>query len=290
MNTFGSIVSPFALFDKERVNSVSASSQKVSFSFVETLAFRNFCQPLNINYEIPSRSNFFPAINKEREAMRLKFVNNFENIPGYISLTPEGWSFRVYRDYFVTTIHWINQDRLKCAVLELKYFPVPNNQWKTSEHVIDVIKQYNLHTKLVATTSDSGAEMPPAIRNVKDTLNRDYAVRLTADYHVRCVCDIINRPVVNASALIKYEVEKLREMLKICRDNIATRQKFSQLAVILGETDSNRSLPSINVDTKRNPMFTMISKCYDRRLVFASSFNFPEIKDRLQKHSTIDND
>lgn len=35
-------------------------------------------------------------------------------------------------------------------------------------------------------------------------------------------------------------------------------------------------------------MFTIISQCYDRRLVFASLWNFSEFKDRLQKHYFTD--
>jgi hypothetical protein len=86
---------------------------------------------------------------------------------------------------------------------------VPHNQWTTSELILDVIKNHNLQTKLAAITTDSGAEMAPAMRHVKDALNRDYAIGLTSGYHIRCVCHIINRAVVDASALFKSEVEKL---------------------------------------------------------------------------------
>lgn len=110
--------------------------------------------------------------------------------------------------------------------------------------------QNNLHTKLVTITTNSGAEILSAMRSVKDSLNRLYDVGLTSDYHVRCVCHIINRAVVDASALIKCEVEKLQELLKICRHRIAMRQKFSQLAVMLGETDSHRNLSSMNGETR----------------------------------------
>lgn len=54
------------------------------------------------------------------------------------------------------------------------------------------------------------------MRNIKDASNLDYAVELTSDCLVRCVCHIINRAMVDASALIESEVKKLRELLKIC--------------------------------------------------------------------------
>jgi hypothetical protein len=70
--------------------------------------------------------------------------------------------------------------------------------------------------------------------------------------------------------------------------SIAIRQKFSQLAVMLGEIDSHRNLPSMDVETRWNSMFTMISECYDRRLVFQSLCKCAEFKERLQKHLITD--
>lgn len=165
---------------------------------------------------------------------------------------------------------------------------MPHNQWTTSKLVSDVINQYNLHTKLVAITTDSGAEMLPAMRSFKDALNRYVAVSLTSDYQFDCVLHNINRAVVDAFALMKSEGKKRLQFLKICRLRIAMRHKFSQLTVMLGETYSHRNLPSINVETRWNSIFIMISQCYDRRIVFVSLCNFPEIKDRIQRQNITD--
>jgi hypothetical protein len=79
------------------------------------------------------------------------------------------------RGYFVITLHSIDADwKLRSAVLEFIYFPPPHNQFSTSELVLAVLKNYNLSTKIRAVTTDSGSEMPPAMKYVRMELNRQF--------------------------------------------------------------------------------------------------------------------
>jgi hypothetical protein len=106
----------------------------------------------------------------------------------------------------VVTVHWVDETWcLKNAVLEFKYFLRPHNQHTTSDLIISILKEFNIHTRVRAITSDSGGEMVPAIKLVQSYLNSDQATNIcsNADFHMRCVFHVMNRAVVDSTALIK---------------------------------------------------------------------------------------
>jgi hypothetical protein len=71
--------------------------------------------------------------------------------------------------------------------MDFIYFPPPHNQWTTSDLVLSVVKYYGLHTKVRAVTTDSGSEMPPAMKHLRLTLKEDYDLDLKEYWHISCV-------------------------------------------------------------------------------------------------------
>ena len=54
----------------------------------------------------------------------------------------------------------------------------------------------------------------------------------------------------------------LRELLKAVRGSIAMREKFSDMAVLLGVSGTSRfSVPNLDVETRWNSLFLMIECC-----------------------------
>jgi hypothetical protein len=107
--------------------------------------------------------------------------------------------------------------------------------------VLSILKEFDISTRVRAVTTDSGSEMPAAMKHIREELKSLYKLRLDEDWHVRCVCHIINRAVVDATKLIKDEVSILRYLLKIVCNSTKVRASFGELSVTLGI--SKKSIP-----------------------------------------------
>jgi hypothetical protein len=108
------------------------------------------------------------------------------------------------RGYIVVTLHWICNDwRLRSSVLEFRFFPSAHNDVTTSELLNIILRDYNINTRIRAITSDSGSEMAPAMNRLRDQLNKEFNLRLTESFHIRCVCHVMNRAAVDAERVIK---------------------------------------------------------------------------------------
>lgn len=109
------------------------------------------------------------------------------------------------RGYLVVTAHWIDTKRnwkLRSCVLEVMNFPSPHNTSSTSDMLLTIFEDLNLQTRVRAVTSDRGSEMSPAMIRVRQVLNERYHLNLEEDWHVRCICHIMNQAVVDAEKTI----------------------------------------------------------------------------------------
>ena len=248
---------------------------KQAFQVVEKASFKNLVSKLNKNFSVPARRTLCRGLVEEYHVGEQEFRAIVESIPGRVAITCDGWSSRVMRGFFVITLHWIDTDwKLRSAVLEFIYFPPPHNQFTTSELILSVLKNYNLNTKIREVTTDSGSEMPPAMNHVRGELNQQLELKLTGDWHIRCVCHIMNRTVIDCGNLVKIEVEKVRIMLKTVRNCVPMRQEFKQIQVRLGRpVKSIVEVPNLDVENRWNSMFTMIDKCFVQQDVFETFSN-----------------
>ena len=219
----------------------------------------------------------------EYDSALLAFRAIIESIPGRIALTLDGWSSRVMRGYMVVTMHWIDTEwNLRSAILEFKHFPPPHNQITTTDFVCSVLKDFNVHTRVRAITSDSGVEMPPAMDRVRCYLNESWSLHLNDanDFYIRCVCHFINRAVVDASELVKKEVDMLRVIVKTIRSSALLRNKYSELSVVLGRT-VKQTPPSLDVETRWATKFLMMEECFKNKNIIEVLCNCEEFKDQM---------
>jgi hypothetical protein len=96
--------------------------------------------------------------------------------------------------------------------------------------------------------------MPPAMKHVRITLKEDYDLDLKGDWHIRCVCHIMNKAVTDCSKILTKEVSKLRTMLKVVRNCTPMRLEFKKIQVRFGSPDSNIvDVPNLDVKPDGTP-------------------------------------
>ncbi|BBN07713.1 hypothetical protein Mp_4g05870 [Marchantia polymorpha subsp. ruderalis] len=124
---------------------------KQSFSSVESVSFKQMTNALNW---------FWPGCSRRRR----------------VAITCDGWSTRTLRSYFVITLHWIDETwMLRECILDFKYFPPPHDQWSTMSLILESLVLANLHTKIIAATTNNASEMIPAFQHLRDELKNKFS-------------------------------------------------------------------------------------------------------------------
>lgn len=256
---------------------------KQSFCVVENPTFQHFLDLLNPSFNMPSRRTLVRGITDAYNSRRVDFMRLLGSVPGRVALTCDGWSSRVMRGYFNVSIHWIDSSfTMRSAVLEFVYFPPPHNQGTTSDLLKDILIDYEMPKKVKSITTDSGGEMPPAMRKLFEWLFSEYGNDDDLDEcHLRCVCHIINRSVKDCEAIIKPEVEKVRCLVKAVRNSVAMRHECKLIQVRLGWRDFFE-VPNLDVDTRWNTMFLMIDAAFKFRDVFSALCNSDKFRSKIQ--------
>ncbi|OAE27781.1 hypothetical protein AXG93_2167s1100 [Marchantia polymorpha subsp. ruderalis] len=243
---------------------------------VENNFFKEFMHELNPFFNVPSRRTIERGVDDAYEEAKAKIALVLESILVDVALTCDGWYSRIMRGYFDVTLHWVDENwNLRSTVIEFVYFPPPHNQWTTSELLLSILKDLNLATRVRAVTTDSGGEMPPAMRHVAAKLNEEFDAKLESDWHVRCVCHIINRAVEDCGTIVKPVVEKIRSLLKMIRVSAVLRVTFREIQVLLGRRNIV-DVPGLDVESRWNSMFEMVDNCFLVKYVFESMCNKEE--------------
>jgi hypothetical protein len=187
------------------------------------------------------------------------------------------------RGYFMVTLRWIDSDWVLCdAVLDFKYFPSPHDQWTNSELILDIVKEFNLTSRIREIIADCGSEMAPAMKRVRDFLNNENQLHLEEYWQVRCIWHIINRSSIDATALMTEEIASLRQLLKLARNTVVMRELFGELSVTPGITKEKATVPNLDVENRWNSMFNMIDACFKFEKAFEALCNHEKLSVRLQ--------
>lgn len=280
--TSGNVRLPDLLKDEDRARILKALVQFVAeakqpFSIVDKKSFAQFCRALNPRYKLPSRPTLCRAIHDEYVLMHERFFQRVQSINSKVALTADGWSSRRMRGYFVITMHWIDEFwKLNKSILEFTYFPSPHTASTTSSLIFHILTTFKLLPKVQAITTDSGSEMAPAMVILRNKIEEQgHTVR--PDWHVRCICHIMNRAVKDCEDVFAPQVEKLRELLKKIRATTKLREQFKPLQIALGiEEKATCDVPSLDVETRWNTMFLMVKACVKHRNVFTTMCNTAE--------------
>jgi hypothetical protein len=190
-----------------------------------------------------------------------------------VALTCDGWLSRVFRGYFVVTIHWINPTfDMQSLVLDFLHFPPPHDQHNTRDILLNIINDYKLGPRVRAVTTDNGSEMPPAFQQVRTYLNEQFCQDLGNDFHIICGCHIIDRAVKDLAVYMRAQLQKLRDLLKGIRLSSTLRQKFKNIKVRLGRVHL-RDVPGLDVDARCSSSFVMIKSSFELKDVLEAICN-----------------
>jgi hypothetical protein len=256
--------------------------RKEAFAIVEDPRFIEFVQSLNPNYTVCCRSTLEFKITTSYNQYLERFIQLIHNIPGKVGLTCDGWSNNKRRDYFVITIHWLSEDwNLKSATLDFIHFPPPHNTQSTVNVLLKTINFYKIERKIMGITSDNASEMIAAIRELRKVLNLEYNADIFYDFHLRCICHVLNLGIQDAMKALKLEIGDLRELLKLIRSSPRLIIKFKDLQKSLGNTIIYE-VPSLDVETRWNSSYLMINQCYKLKGIFDSLCDSAAVGDPLK--------
>ena len=183
--------------------------------------------------------------------------------------------------YFVVTAHWITECfQHRTVVLEFCYFPSPHTGDATADILLRVIQRYNLTERLATVTTDNGREMPPAVRKVREVLNRVRSNPLNQEWHIRCVCHILDLAVKASIVEMSGILSNLRSLLKGFRASQAMRSKFKILQQQQGSIA--KDVPCLDVATRWSSTYKMCMQSFALRAVFDTVLDNHDARNSLR--------
>ena len=91
-------------------------------------------------------------------------------------------------------------------------------------------------------------------------------------FHIRCLCHVINRCVIDGEAVIKHQVQKLRSLLKAIRASDVMRVSFNKWQKLLGR-EEEKTLPNLDDENRWNSMYAMVNESHELKDVFEATCN-----------------
>ena len=68
--------------------------------------------------------------------------------------------------------------------------------------ILYIVKKVEIYCKVRTITSDSGAEMPPAVKIVQKKVMDEFTLHADEDFHIRCISHVNIRAVMDAKKII----------------------------------------------------------------------------------------
>ncbi len=119
------------------------------------------------------------------------------------------------------------------------------------------------------------------MEHVRKYLNSKYDRKLTEHWHIRYICHVVHLRVKDAVETIMGESEDVRSLLKSFRLSQINRDLFKEAQKHLNKPTITE-VPNLDVETRWNSMFHMVSKSYQLRDVFESICNDDRASDAIR--------
>ena len=130
---------------------------------VEGEGFQRLIQMLEPAYTVPSRK----TISKELKVMQEEVKENVTSELGqatYVALTTDFWSSFANDSYLGVTCHFISpQWELRSYVLQTREVTERHTGENMAQELQNVVDEWDIHNKLVATTTDNGRNVVSAV-------------------------------------------------------------------------------------------------------------------------------
>lgn len=137
-----------------------------------------------------------------------------------ISLTTDLWSSRSKHGYLGLTATWINQDfEIMDVLLEISYFPSPHTAYAISDFIKKAIRKWEIESHVISVTTDNGANMVAAIRNLRPIKRLSCAAH-TLQLAINKGLKLVENLVLHVKRLINFfsTQKQIERLIKVQKD------------------------------------------------------------------------
>ncbi|GKV39934.1 hypothetical protein SLEP1_g47628 [Rubroshorea leprosula] len=230
-----------------------------SFSLVEKLGFRRFCEvALPPTFKIPSRRTItrqcYKIYAEHRTALKIFFKES--NLR--VSLTTDTWTSLQRITYMSLTAHFIDA-KWKLHKKILCFYPVDSHKGdELRDLLVRCLKDWGLE-KIYALTADNASTNDGLVRVLKDAVNKwGTAILGGKDIHMRCAAHIINLVVGEGTKKkeMNISVTAIRATVKYIRQSPMRLKRFKEACEWV-EIESKKLL-CLDVPTRCNSLYLML--------------------------------
>lgn len=171
-------------------------------------------------------------------------------IPGRLRITTYDWSSRIYRGNLTTALPWVDMDEVMRSILhDFSGFPTFHKAGATTNMLYDVMTNWNITSKIQATTTDNASDMVEAMRLLTIAMNNvNGNCPSVQEIHIRCIDHVVN---LGDNDCLRKGHQKSNKAVIYCQQFVRlstfviclSRYKLNSLC----ETTCHRSMLTIDV-------------------------------------------
>lgn len=238
-----------------------------SFRSFDDPNFRKMFSKLAALDNIPTRqtvSEIFLRKTSELEPIIAARLSNCLSI----SLTFDIWSHKkATTSYGCVTAHYIKESILNTIILEFKEIPYPHTSDKLREFLYEMIKRFNIQSKLISITTDNATNNIAAIEELK----YDQDLKLYQNFglgfsHIRCFAHCLNLTCKAGLSEFSNELKLIRQFIGAVNGSAITSKLFEDVQLKLIEQKPEiflikKPLKLVqDVDTRWNSVYLMLER------------------------------
>ena len=280
--TTGALIHGVPLSDQKKRTLTSAIvswiiDSMTSFSAVENEKFVTMLNEFEPRYHPPSRVTISKRVHERMEDLRPTMIQYLDSLKCKFSATTDAWSSVVLKGYMAITLHWIHGWKMQSLLITFKHFPAPHTSDAICELMMDVLDQWKLSDKLIAITSDNGANVIKGLKLLKARINDKYGDTVGGNsfWVIRCLAHTVQLGVKEALKILTPELTKIRGLVIRCKKGIC-RQMFDQKKIELG-FDAARQVPRYDTETRWGSTYELCISSHNLRAVFNALTNNPNL-------------
>lgn len=199
-----------------------------------------------------------------------------------ISFTCDAWSSRVARGYMGITAHWVdNEWNLYRTILSFVRFPTPHTGETVSDIVLSELERWGLQERVMSFTTDNGPDVVrgmPLLREKIVSKCSNVLANPDEDFHIRCICHIINLAAKEAIDSGASLLVKCRNLVKYFSYSVKRKESWEAscltlLSRVQGKLDENEYARSVHIENKDGKEYRIRIKRKEN-----GDFNANEIK------------
>ncbi|XP_057703650.1 E3 SUMO-protein ligase ZBED1-like isoform X2 [Corythoichthys intestinalis] len=213
------------------------------FSDVESPTFRDMMKAINPKYTPPTRDDLAnKLIPSWYEVEKAKVITELGDA-GSVALTCDGWSSNARDHYLTITAHYIVEGKMQQKVLKTKAVYKAQTGCVVAEEMGDILSEFGISDKIVATTVDKAANMDKRL-------------------HVLKLCCFAHT--LNLAAQSLYSLNAVTQWVAKIRTIVVWMKRCSMAKVVLREKQQLLKMPQhsliLDVRTRWNSLYLMLER------------------------------